>query len=254
MPYQVHIQQFEGPLDLLLHLIESAEVDIKDVFVSEITQEYLRYMDELEGLDMDTASEFLAMAATLVYIKSRQLLPRPPKEQPEEEDPEALLIRQLYEYKAFKKAGEELQRLNEALQGVYTRLPEDVPLPPQEITLSGATMQELYQSFFTLLHTQPDVQPVNPLHQVRQDAYTVRMQIAKIRRLFAQREELAFEELFGAHPERMEIIVTFMALLEMIGHGEIHLRQPAPFAPIRLRVRSLAEEDDDTDYMDEYPE
>lgn len=254
MPYHVHIDQFDGPLDLLLHLIESAEVDIKDIFVSEITREYLCYMDELEGLDMDTASEFLAMAATLVYIKSRQLLPRPPREQPDEEDPEALLIRQLHEYKAFKRAGEELLCLASAMQGVYTRLPEDVLLPPQEVTLSGATMSELYQAFFTLLHTQPDAQVLNPLHQIRQDAYTVRAQIAKIRRLFAQRQELAFEELFGAQPERMEIVVTFMALLEMIGRGEIHLRQPVPFAPIRLRVRSLSEDDDDTDYMDEYPE
>lgn len=254
MPYHVHIQQFDGPLDLLLHLIERAEVDIKDIFVSEITREYLAYMDELEGLDMDTASEFLAMAATLLYIKSRQLLPRPPREQPEEEDPEALLIRQLHEYKAFKRAGEELRQLNEAMQGIFTRLPEDVILPPQEVTLSGATMQELYQSFFTLLHTQPDEQLANPLHQVRQDAYTVRVQIAKIRQLFADKRELAFEDLFGPHPARMEIIVTFMALLEMIGHGEIHLSQPAPFAPIRLRARSLAQEDDDADYMDEYPE
>lgn len=254
MPYHVHVSQFDGPLDLLLHLIESAEVDIKDIFVSEITTQYLTYMADLDGLDMDTASEFLAMAATLLYIKSRQLLPRPPKEQLEEEDPEVVLIRQLREYKAFKRAGEELRQLQDATRGAYTRLPEDIILPPQEISLSGATMQELYQAFFTLLHAQPEEQPLHPLHQVRQDIFTVRTQIAKIRRLLFEHTELTFEELFDPHPIRMEIVATFMALLEMINRGEILLRQSMPFAPIRLRARSLGEEDPEIDYMDEYAE
>lgn len=252
VPYHVHISQFEGPLDLLLHLIERAEVDIKDIFISEITNQYLAYMAELDGLDMDTASEFLSMAATLLYIKSRQLLPRPPKETMEEEDPEELLIRQLREYKAFKMAGEELSRLQEAMKGVYARLPEDVPLPPAEVTLSGATLQQLYQSFFTLLHTQREEPTINPLHQVRQDEFTVRSQIAKVRRLLIERKELTFEELFDERPARMEIIATFMALLEMINRGEIHLKQPSPFAPIRLSARALATTDAEDDYMDEY--
>ena len=252
LPYQVHISQFDGPLDLLLHLIESAEVDIKDIFISEITNQYLAYMAELEGLNMDTASEFLSMAATLLYIKSRQLLPRPPREALEEEDPEELLIRQLREYKAFKMAGEELSLLQEAMRGVYARLPEDVPLPPVEITLSGATLQQLYQSFFMLLHTQREEPVVNPLHQVRQDEFTVRSQIAKIRQMLLEQNELTFEELFTERPSRMEIVSTFMALLEMINRGEIHLRQPSPFAPILLRARALSLSDAEDDYMDEF--
>ena len=96
MSYEVKLSRFEGPLDLLLHLIEQAEVDIKDIFISEITSQYLEYMSQIDELDMDTASEFLTMAATLVYIKSRSLLPRPPKENTEEEeDPAEALIRQL---------------------------------------------------------------------------------------------------------------------------------------------------------------
>ena len=123
MPYTVQLKQFEGPLDLLLHLIEEAELDVKDIFVSEITAQYLSYMDQLEELDMDTASEFLSMAATLLYIKSRQLLPRPPKEDEAEEDPETLLIRQLREYKAFKEASEQLRALFDAARELHTRLP-----------------------------------------------------------------------------------------------------------------------------------
>ncbi len=252
MSYHVHISQFDGPLDLLLHLIENAEVDIKDIFISEITTQYLSYMSDINDLNMDTASEFLAMAATLLYIKSRQLLPRPPKEQLEEEDPEVLLIRQLREYKAFKRAGEELQALQDATIGIFTRLPEDLILPPQEITLSGATIQQLYQAFFTMLHAQAEEPTIHPLHQVRQDTFTVRTQITRIRQLLSEHSELAFEELFEECPARMEIVATFMALLEMISRGEILLQQPAPFAPIKLRVRMLGEDEPEGEYMDEY--
>ncbi|MDR1619858.1 MAG: segregation/condensation protein A [Clostridiales bacterium] len=253
--YHVHLNQFEGPLDLLLHLIESAEVDIKDIFISEITTQYLQYMAQIEGLDMDMASEFINMAATLLYIKSRQLLPRPPKEEIEEEDPEVLLIRQLREYQVFKKAGEELAKLEGLAKGEYTRLPEEMALPDQEITLSGATLQELYRAFFTVLHAQPEEQPSHPLHHVRPDAFTVRIQIAKIRNLLLEKRDMDFLELFAPLPARMEIIVTFMALMEMIARGEIEIRQSAPFTPIMLHAcGNLGNDDSDIEYMDEYAE
>lgn len=254
MAYQVHLSQFDGPLDLLLHLIEQAEVDIKDIFVSEITAQYLAYMEEIDGLDMDTASEFLTMAATLLYIKSRQLLPRPPKETEDEEDPEVLLIRQLREYKAFKQAGEELRQLFESARGAYTRLPEEYLLPPQEINLSGAALSDLTQAFFALLHAEAERRgdPENPLHQVRQDAFTVRRKLTELRELLREGREMAFEELFLGQASKMEKIVTFMALLEMISRAEIELHQSEPFAPIRLRAAELLDDDEGFDYMDEY--
>lgn len=252
--YEVHLSQFDGPLDLLLHLIEKAEVDIKDIFISEITSQYIEYMSNIEELDLDTASEFLTMAATLLYIKSRQLLPRPPKEETEEEDPELLLIRQLREYKAFKQASEELRALYESAQGAFTRLPEELMLGPQEVNLSGATLEQLYEAFFTLLHTEREEAPVNPLHRVRQDAYTVRSQLAMIRGMLREKQELRFEELFPHGAGKMELIATFMALLEMITRQEIELHQSKPFAPISFQMRALIEDDEDTDYMDEYEE
>ncbi len=124
MAYYVHLQQFDGPMDLLLYLVEKYELDIQDIFVSEITGQYLEYMNEIDTLDMDKASEFLAMAATLIYIKSRHLLPRTPQEETEEaEDEETKLIRQLREYKLFKEAGEELRTLEARAKNVFTRLP-----------------------------------------------------------------------------------------------------------------------------------
>lgn len=255
LPYQIHISQFDGPLALLLHLIENAEVDIKDIFISEITAQYLAYMEQIDNLDMETASDFINMAATLLYIKSRQLLPRPPKEEVEEEDPEVLLIRQLREYQVFKKAGEALSVLGEQAKGAFTRLPEELILPEQEISLAAATIQELYRAFFTILHAQPEEQPVHPLHQVRPDSFTVRMQISKIRAMLQSAPSIPFELLFLKSPSRMEIIVTFMALLEMLSRGELGMQQSSPFAPICILAKdNLGKDDRDTEYMDEYTE
>lgn len=251
MPYTVQLQQFEGPLDLLLHLIEEAEVDVKDIFVSEITAQYLSYMDQLDELDMDTASEFLTMAATLLYIKSRQLLPRPPKEDDGEEDPETLLIRQLRDYKAFKEASEQLKSLFESARSSHTRLPEDVPLPPKEVELDGATMDGLFAAFLELLERKKDAPEVIRSQHVNPDRYTVRSQTGRIRSVLQEKSAVTFEELFAPDAERMEIIVTFMALLEMIARGEILLRQKAPFAPIRISADRLLLDDDSYEYMDE---
>ena len=198
MAYEVHLSQFEGPLDLLLHLIEQAKVDIKDIFISEITAQYLVLMGEVDELDMDTASEFLIMAATLVYIKSRSLLPRPPREDPEgEEDPEAILVRQLREYKAFKEAGAKLEALQSEMARAYTRLPEEFVLPPQEYSLEEATSAELYEAFFAVLNREtPEPAVPSPLHQVKGDIFTIRRQLKKIRSVLSEQGCVTFEALF----------------------------------------------------------
>lgn len=258
MAYSVHLKQFDGPLDLLLHLIEQSELDIKDIFISEITQQYLSYMEEIEALDMDTASEFLTMAATLLYIKSRQLLPRPPREaDEEEEDPEQALIRQLREYKAFKEASEGLDALFLAARDSFTRLPEDVPLPPPRIEIEGATQDGLYQAFLALLSRSEQTPTLHELHDVRPDRYTVRGSLQKIRaQLRDATAPVRFESLFDADADKLEIIVTFMALLDMIAHGEVRLKQSAPFAPITIRAGALLDDDADDgyEYMDEMME
>ena len=258
MAYQVRLKQFEGPLDLLLHLIEDAELDIKDIFVSEITSQYLSYMSELDELDMDTASEFLTMAATLLYIKSRQLLPRPPKEEETEEDPETLLIRQLREYKAFKEASAGLMTLFEQSKASYTRLPEDVVLPPKNVELTSADLDGLYAAFLAILARVPEsaVEERASSHHVRPDHYTVRRQMRRIRDVLTAKPRVRFEELFAERVTKMEVIVTFMALLEMISHSEILLKQSAPFAPITITVYKLLLDEDDAEYeyMDETDE
>ena len=258
MAYEVHLSQFEGPLDLLLHLIEQAKVDIKDIFISEITAQYLVLMGEVDELDMDTASEFLIMAATLVYIKSRSLLPRPPREDPEgEEDPEAILVRQLREYKAFKEASGDLDELFRAARDSFTRLPEDIPLPPPRVELEGVTQQGLYDAFLSLLNRREETPRLHELHDVHPDRYTVRGCLHKIRATLREAgAPVRFETLFQPDADKLEIIVTFMALLDMIAHGEVQLRQSAPFAPIMLRAGVLLDDEDDARYayMDEVKE
>ena len=250
MSYEVHLKQFDGPLDLLLHLIEQAEVDIKDIFISEITSQYISYMRELDELDMETASEFIAMAATIVYIKSRSLLPKPPKD--DEEDPEQALIRQLTEYRAFKQASAMLEELSEKAQGMFTRLPEEYLLPPQEFILTESSTEELKAAFISVLNRERPEAVAEALTQhISADRFTVRVQLRVIRKILTDKPSVRFEELFEANATKLERIVTFMALLEMLMHGEVRIKQREPFEPITLVAGKLLENDSDIEYIDE---
>ena len=251
MEYRVSLEQFSGPLDLMLHLIEKAELNIEEIALSAITAEYLRYTADLSAIDMDRASDFLLVAAQLLLIKSRKLLPRPPVEETEEEDPEQALLRQLREYKRFRAAGEDLRVLLSDADLQYTRLPEDVPLPPQRVELDDATVSGLYAAFVDILSRAPAEEQQRESHHVRPDLYTVRDRAVRIRAALRERESVRFDELFTDGASRMERIVTFMALLELLCHGEVRLTQSATFAPIRIRMRDLKDDDDAAVYMDE---
>ena len=137
MALTLHLNRFDGPLDLLLFLIGKAKIDIKDIFVSQVTDQYIESVREAESLDMEDASAFIAMAATLIEIKSRALLPRPEPDDSEEEDPEAALIRQLEEYQRFKQASEDMRLLEEAANRMFRKLPEEFPLPPAVLIRKG---------------------------------------------------------------------------------------------------------------------
>lgn len=251
--YRVHIHDFDGPLDLLLHLIEKAEVSIEDIFVSEITASYLEYMQELTEEEMDAASDFLTVAAQLVYLKSRHLLPRPvPLEEGEQEDPEEAFIRRLKEYKMYKAAGEELSDLYQQARLRFSRLPEELPPPKEEAELKDTTVEGLLRAFLLALEGARDEQE-NQIreHRVRQDSFTVRERSGFIRKRLQEREHVTFAELLSPRPSRMEVVVTFMAVLEMMNRGEVHITQGDTFAPIRIHMRHLLEDGEDTVYMDE---
>ena len=255
MSYSIRLSNFSGPLDLLLHLIEQAEVDINDIFVSEITGQYLAYMEQIDTLDMDTASEFLAMAATLLYIKSRQLLPKPQPEpvEEEEEDPAEALIRQLHEYKAFKAASGALNALYASAQDLHSRLPEDVPLPPQRFQIEGVSRDALYEAFLSILNKRDTEGTLHELHDVHQDEFTVRTSLKTIRKTLKKNGgKCPFEDLFPTDAPKMQVIVIFMSLLEMLAHGEVSIHQSGPFRPITVEAGDLlSAHDDKYVYMDE---
>lgn len=251
MDYRVHLKQFDGPLDLLLHLIEKAEVDIKDIFVSEITSEFLEYMKELDELDMEQASSFLTVAATLVYMKSRSLFPPEPKEECEEEDPGDQLIRQLREYKVFKEAALAMRELAHGAYSMRTKIPEEFPLPPREIILKNTTVQRLFEAMLTALNRSAEPVQMVLQHQVNADRYTIRSCTHKIRsELVMYGGKTTFERLID-NSSGMEIIVTFMSLLEMISGGEIRLEQECYCGSIDIYAVRLLKNDDKVSYMDE---
>lgn len=251
MAYEVHLSQFDGPLDLLLHLIEKAELDIKDILVSQITAEYLDYMRSVDELDMDKASEFLTMAATLVYIKSRSLLPRPPKDEEEEEDPEVVLIRQLRDYKAFKEISAQLVALREDNGGSYTKLPEELILPPQEYELLSSDMNGLYEAFLTVLSKVQERTGRPPQEKVRSDAYTIRAQLQSLRASLRKQSRISFIELFEGRFVKMEIIVTMMALMDMLKRNEVMVEQEKQYGNIIITAKQLVEDDAELQYEDE---
>lgn len=251
MEYRVHLSQFSGPLDLLLHLVEKAEVDIKDIFVSEITSEFLEYLKEIDELDMEQASSFLTVAATLVYMKSRSLFPPAPKEEEEEEDPGELLIRQLREYKTFKEASETMRELAHEAARMHSKLPEEFPVPPAEIILKDTTTQKLFEAMLSALNRGEEPEKRETLHEVTADAFTIRSCSRRVRDVLRSNNgKTCFEELTeGA--SKMEIIVTFMALLEMISCGEIRLSQERYCGRIDIYALKLIRDDEKISCMDE---
>ena len=162
MALTFQLKDFDGPLDLLLFLINKEKIDIKDIFVSQITDQYISLVRSASDLDMDEATDFLVMAATLLEIKSRAMLPKPPKPEAEDElSPEEALIKQLTEYKQFKEASERMHRLEEEARALITKMPEEYPLPPQETELIGLTLEGLTAAFLRIWQRKPAVEEEN---------------------------------------------------------------------------------------------
>lgn len=236
MAYIVSLKQFDGPLDLLLTLISTAKIDIQDIFVSEITEQYLESMRLIDELDMDTASEFLQMAATLLEIKSRAMLPKPPKpEDPNELSPEEALIRQLTEYKLFKEASEKMHVLEEEARALLTKMPEEYPLPPPNIEITGLTLDKLARAFRRVLERAMESERADAManREIKRDRFTVSGCMSRITRKLKS-GRFGFTELFDENMTRAEVITMFMALLEMVKLNRLHVEQQAAYEEIYL--------------------
>jgi segregation and condensation protein A len=235
--YQVKFEVFEGPLDLLLYLIKKEEVDIYEVNLTKLATQFIAHIDLMREFDLEIAGEFLVMASTLMYIKSRELLPVDQQVQVEHEedgeDPRWELIRQLVEYKKFKDAAAQLQTLEARQEGVYPRLPvkleftSDTPAAKPEV------------SIFDLLNAVNSVlkrfEKRDSTREIYEDKWTVSEKIEYIVRTLNTRENLRFSELFEDAMSRSEVVCTFLALLELIRLKQLVCAQPEAFAEIEIR-------------------
>ena len=264
MAMSFRLKDFDGPLDLLLQLITKAQVNIRDIFVSSITDQYIEAVRNAPDLDMDDASDFLVMAATLLEIKSRAMLPKPPVINEDEEDPEAALIRRLEEYQRFRETAAAMGKLEEAAAQYFTKLPEEYPLPPPEIELQGMTMQGLTDAFLRIWMRKPakeEEQEVNHYapRDIHRDEHSV--QSCMLELIQGTRKGvhgMLLEEAFSQVPTREEVVTYFLALLELLRLGQAHIIQEGIYGHIRLlpgRLEVVAEDevDQQTAQGDELP-
>jgi len=236
-PWRVTLPSFEGPLDLLLYLIKKAEVDIYDIEIASITDQYLSYLDQMVKHDLEVAGEFLVVAATLIYIKSRTLLPEDqqlPEEDAEEDDPRWELIKQLVEYKKFKDAAGTLgerERLRELI--FHREVKTHAPLieEPSKPGLGRVGVIDLVKAFQTVLQR---ARERDGFKEIFEDKYTVSDKIQNILGLIEKNERLSFFGLFDDMTSRTEIAVTFLALLELIRLKQLKCVQSDVFGDIDI--------------------
>ncbi len=235
--YKVQIEQFEGPLDLLLHLINKACIDIEDIFVSEVTGQYLSYVSSIPGLSMDSASEFIEMAALLVYIKSRMILPFGDieEEDKEEEDPEQELIERLKTYKMFKDVCLAMKEYEEKGLRVYYKLPEEVALPGERIEIEKILLQDLVDAYAGVIGRIPDgnVERIEEV-EIRQESFTIKERTVFILKKLSEMSSATFFSLFSEARSRMEVAVTFVALLELVHESVVRINQKDSYEDIYI--------------------
>lgn len=252
MAMTFQLKDFDGPLDLLLHLIQKAQVDIRDIFVSEITDQYIAFVRSAPDMDMDDASEFLVMAATLLEIKSRAMLPRPPAPAEGEEDSEQELIRRLEEYKRFKETAIGMQGFENTAKALFTKLPDEFPLPPPEVELVGLSLDGLVEAFARIWARRPAREEAErnryAARDIRRDEHSVQECMLTLLHGIRKRGELHFEEAFSDAPTREEVVTLFLALLELMRLGRAHAEQDETYGGIVLRPgapRTAKENPDD---------
>ena len=249
MEMTVKLQVFEGPLDLLLHLLEKNKVNIYDIPIVEITNQYMEYIAEMKRQDLNVVSEFLVMAATLIDIKSRMLLPAPETEDEEEEDPRAELVQQLLEYKMYKCMAYELKdRQMDAGRVMYKKptIPEEVrayelPVDIHEL-ISDITLSRLHEIFESIMKKQQD--KIDPLRskfgKIEKEEVSLEDKMEDLKKYAAGHRHFSFRGLLTAQSSKVEVIVTFLAILELMKMGTIRISQEHIFDDIQIDSKVAA--------------
>lgn len=233
MNYTVTIDQFEGPLDLLLHLIKESNLDIFDISIEEITKQYLDYIHKMEEFNLNIASEYLVMAAELMEMKSRILLPRHEEEQEEiEEDPREALIQRLLEYQKYKEVTSAFKELEEMRSQIYTKAPENrKQYVEEELDLGDITLDNLMEAFQKFLERKEFEKPLNT--KITKKEYSVSARNKEIRSILREKKRVSFEELFTVYSKDY-IVVTFLSILDLARKQELSIEQTHNFEHIFL--------------------
>ena len=245
MAIPVKLNVFEGPLDLLLHLIDKNKIDIYDIPIVEITDQYMEYIHAMEKEDLGIMSEFMVMAATLLDIKCRMLLPKEVNEEGEEEDPRAELVQKLLEYKMYKFMSYELKdRLDEAA-GIYYKketIPDEVkayrePVDPQEL-LRGLTLEKLNQIYKSIVRKQADkLDPIrSKFGTIEKEEISLSDKMLEMKEYASKHRKFSFRKLMENQTSRIQLIVTFLSILELMKMGHVQVQQEFLFDDIQVEV------------------
>lgn len=254
--YTTVLDNFEGPLDLLLYFIKQARIEIKDVFVSRVTEQFLEYMKGLPSMDLEKASEYLNIAATIIEIKSHYLLPVPEDEMPEEwQEMEEQFISELEEYNAQLKdmiKEEEVKLKERETVGYFFKAP-DKDLTGFNVQFKDMDLDSLMDAMTKMLvRVEAQKRTAPPAREIPKDIYTVRDKIKHIRETISLKEQMDFEELFENDSSTPEIVTTFQALLELLKHQFLLVEQEELFSKITIRKNPNKREDEEIGEIDEY--
>ena len=234
--YKVKLEVFEGPLDLLFYLIKQDEIDIYDISLERITSQYLEYLQAFKELNIELAGEFIVMAANLIYLKSRSLLPRdqqPPEEDAGEDDPRWELIRQLIEYKKFKEAASELNLRALEQERIFVRETAFTSAIQEPLRLGEVGIFQLIGAFQTVIKR---IEARQDVQEIFSERFTVSEKIDSILQRIATGNRFRFADLFGAAASRVEVVVTFLALLELIRLRQVRAIQKNVFEEIEIEA------------------
>nr|WP_222702536.1 ScpA family protein [Halorhodospira halophila] len=232
---EVFLEAFEGPLDLLLYLIRRQNLDILDIPIAEITRQYMEYVELMREMRLELAAEYLVMAAMLAEIKSRMLLPRPAAAEEDEEedhDPRAELIRRLQEYERFKKVAEQIDELPRVGRDIFPAAAEAPACQPQAQP-PAVSLRELVLAFSEVMRRAQ----LNENHQVEREAISIRERMSDTLSRLNNERYTPFQALFQVEEGRTGVVVTFLALLELVRESMVELVQADAFAPIYIRAR-----------------
>ena len=230
---EVFLEAFEGPLDLLLYLIRRQNVDILDIDVAVITEQYMQYVELMDAMQFELAAEYLLMAAMLAEIKSRMLLPRSNEVDDDEEDPRATLVRRLQEYERFKKAAEDMATLPRVERDTWVGSAEP-PVMERTKPLPEVNLQDLVIAFSEVLKRAD----LYESHQIKRESLSTRERMADVLQALQEQEFCSFDSLFKVEEGRLGVVVTFLAILELIKESLVDIVQSDEFAPIHIKARS----------------